>query len=122
MPDHPIVHIEIAANDPGAAGQFYANLFGWNVQPIPEMNYVTFEAKPGPGGAFPAVDNETYKPGDVLVFVSTDDIDATLARAESLGGRTVVPKSEVPGYGWFGIFSDPTGNRIGLWTGTGGQG
>jgi hypothetical protein len=44
-----------------------------------------------------------------------DDIEATLAKASTLGGKTVVPKQEVPGMGWFAWFQDPEGNCIGLW-------
>jgi predicted enzyme related to lactoylglutathione lyase len=28
----------------------------------------------------------------------------------------VVPKTEIPGIGWFGVFTDPTGNKVGLYT------
>jgi len=39
-----------------------------------------------------------------------------LKLAESLGGKIVLPKSEIPNTGWFGIFEDPTGNQIALYT------
>jgi len=116
MATHPIVHIEFATTDPQAAGAFYAKLFGWKIENMPEMNYVTFGAEGGVGGGFPKADNEMYKPGDVLVYVGTDDIDASLARVESLGGKTLMPKTEIPTVGWFGIFSDPTGTRVALFT------
>src|SRR5262245_46143037 len=116
MAAHPIVHIEFATTDPQAASKFYGDLFGWEIQNVPEMNYVMFAATGGPGGGFPQADNEMYKPGDVLVYIGTDDIDATLARIEALGGKTLMPKTEIPGSGWFGIFSDPTGARAALYT------
>jgi predicted enzyme related to lactoylglutathione lyase len=83
---------------------------------MPEMNYVAFDAEGGPGGGFPEV-NELVKAGDVLVYIASDDIKASLAQAESLGGKTVVPKTEIPSIGWFGLFADPTGNVVGLFTG-----
>jgi uncharacterized protein len=52
-----------------------------------------------------------------LAYVSTDDIDATLAHVEALGGKTLLPKTEIPHNGWFAFFADPAGNRIGLYTG-----
>ena len=85
---------------------------------LPEMDYVTFNAGEGQGGGFPRIDGELYKPGDVVVYIGTEDIDATLARIEALGGRTLVPKSEIPGFGWFAHFADPSGNRVGLYTGS----
>lgn len=116
MSEHPIVHVEFSAHDPGAAAEFYAELFGWKITPMPEMNYFTFDVKGGPGGGFPEV-NELVKAGDVLIYIATDDIEASLARAESLGGKTVAPKTEIPSIGWFGLFADPTGNVVGLFTG-----
>jgi len=123
MPDHSIVHIEIPANDPATAGKFYADLFGWKLQVDPAFDYHMFQAEPGPGGGFVKAGEESsgYKVGEVLIYVSTDDIDATLARIESLGGKTLAPKTEIPHTGWFAIFADPTGNRIALFTGMGQQ-
>ena len=124
MPNHSIVHVDVPSHDLEAAGKFYAGLFCWTIQPMPEFNYALFDAPPGPGGGFVTTADETadpgpmsFKPGEVLVYVSTNDIDATLARVESLGGRPLLPKTEIPGIGWYGVFADPTGNRIGLYTG-----
>lgn len=117
MSSHPIVHVEIPAHDPAAASRFYADLFGWKPETMPDLDYIAFGAQPGPGGGFPKVDDQTFKPGDVVVYVGTDDIDATLAKVEALGGKTLLPKTEIPNIGWFAFFSDPTGNRIGLFTG-----
>jgi predicted enzyme related to lactoylglutathione lyase len=38
--------------------------------------------------------------------------------AEALGGKILTPRSEIPGMGWYGLFSDPTGNLVGLFTDT----
>lgn len=112
--NHPIVHIEIPAQNTQAAGQYYADLFGWKIESAPNFDYVMYEAEGGPGGGFTALDEHT-KPGDVLIYVLTDDIEATLAKASALGGQVIQEKMEVPGMGWMAIFSDPTGNRIGIW-------
>ena len=55
--------------------------------------------------------------GEPLLYVASEDIDADLRKAESLGGTTVVPKTEIPQVGWFGVFKDPTGNKVGLFSG-----
>ncbi len=116
MSGHAIVHVEFSANNQEETGKFYESLFGWKIHPQPQLNYTTFEAEGGPGGGFSQVGQMTQA-GQVLVYVSTDDIDASLAKAESLGGKTVLPKMEIPGVGWMGVFTDPTGNHIGLYTG-----
>jgi hypothetical protein len=116
MSQHPIVHIEFSANDGETAGKFYSELFGWKITYDPALNYTMFESSEGAGGGFSPVSKENPA-GTVMVYIGTDDIGATLAKAESLGGKTVVPKSEIPGMGWFAMFSDPTGNVVGLYTG-----
>ena len=120
MSNHPIVHIEIPAKDAGAAGKFYSDLFGWKIESDVMYNYVQFMAEGGPGGGFAEVGQSNapveYKPDSLLVYVSTDDIDATLAKVESLGGKMLMSKTEIPHVGWWGVFSDPSGNRVALYT------
>lgn len=113
---HPIVHIEIPVNDIDTGGGFYAELFGWKTNPIPEMGYMTFETGEGPGGGFARADGQMAQAGEVLIHVLTDDVTASLDKAESLGATTLVPKTEIPGIGWFGVFRDPTGNKIAVFT------
>lgn len=113
MSKHNIVHIEFSAQELGSAGKFYGDLFGWKIEQVPEMNYATFETKDGLGGGLNPV-GENYPAGTVLVYVGTDDIEASLEKAESLGGKSVTPKTEIPGMGWFALFTDPTGNLVGL--------
>jgi len=38
-----------------------------------------------------------------------------VAKAESLGGKTVVPQVDIPNYGSFAWFADGDGNTVGLW-------
>jgi hypothetical protein len=117
MSEHPIVHIEFSADDPKSAGKFYGDVFDWDIQHMPEMDYVSFEAEPGPGGGFNKVDEEMIKADDILIYILAGDIETTLKKIEALGGQTVLPKTEIPNIGWYALFTDPTGNRVGLFTG-----
>lgn len=116
MSRHPIVWVEIPSNDRNASASFYSNLFGWEIDnSMDAMNYTMFSAGDGPGGGFPEI-TDGFEPGDVMILIGTSDIDESLSKAESLGGKTVIPKTEIPGNGWYGVFEDPTGNNIGLFT------
>ena len=78
-----------------------------------------FQAEGGPGGGFVNTGESMgmdYKAGELLVYISTDDIDASLAQVEAHGGKTLLPKTEIPQVGWFAFFADPTGNRVALFT------
>lgn len=116
MSEHHVVHIEFAASDLAAAGTFYRDVFDWKIEQMPEMNYATFETGNNVGGGFNPVADD-YPAGTVIVYISTGDIDASLAKIEASGGKTVTPKTEIPGMGWFALFNDPTGNLVGLFTG-----
>lgn len=115
MSTYNIVHVELSTLDREASAKFYRDLFGWKTQQMPEMNYATFETKAGLGGGFSPV-QEGNLAGTVIVYIDTDDIDATLAKATTLGGKTLTAKTEIPGVGWFGLFADPSGNMVGLLT------
>ena len=116
MSKRNIVHVEIPAANTESAGNFYADLFGWKIQPIPEMNYVMWEAGDGDEyGGFPQVSDENPA-GQVLVYIASDDIDADLKKVEKLGGKVLRQKTEIPGMGWYGVFQDPTGNVLALYT------
>lgn len=119
MSGHPIVHIEIPATNSGAAGKFYGDVFGWKIEADEMYGYVQFQSEGGPGGGFADVTGQApiqYKPDSLLVYLQTDDIDATLATIEAHGGKTVLPKTEIPHVGWWAVFTDPTGNRLALFT------
>jgi hypothetical protein len=109
------MHVEIPAADVEAAGRFYHELFGWKIQHVPEMNYTMWEDGSGSGGGFPQV-SEDAPAGQVLVYIDSDDIEADLRKVEKLGGKVLHPKTEIPQTGWFGIFQDPTGNILALYT------
>jgi predicted enzyme related to lactoylglutathione lyase len=116
MSKRNIVHVEIPAANVEAAGKFYADLFGWKIQHDAAMNYTMFEAGNGDEyGGFPQVSHENPA-GQVLVYIHSDDIEADLKNVEKLGGKVLQAKAEIPQTGWFGVFQDPTGNVLGLYT------
>jgi predicted enzyme related to lactoylglutathione lyase len=115
MSDHKIVHIEFAAKDPKTTAKFYGDIFGWDIQEVPEMNYIMFDFGDGTGGGFPEVDGEVMNPGDVVVYISTEDIPGTLAKIEGAGGKTLLGETEIPGMGWYAFFEDPGGVRAALY-------
>lgn len=115
----PIVHIDLVATDPAQSAQFYADVFGWERQYDEYFDYHMFSAPPGPGGGFVqagtsmGMENNINQP---LIYLGSDDIDASLARIEAHGGKQITGKTEIPGVGWFAVFADPAGNRMGLFT------
>ena len=52
--------------------------------------------------------------GLVTGYVRVADINATLAKAESLGGRTIMPRFSPDGTAYLALVADPEGHVVGL--------
>jgi uncharacterized protein len=107
-----VVHVEIHSNAPEKTKAFLKDVFDWKFQDVPEMNYSMFEAPSAPGGGLQKAEN---LPAGVLDYILSKDIDGTLKKIQSSGGAVVMPKSEIPGMGWFAVFQDPTGITLALY-------
>ena len=112
---HPIVHVEIPATNAQALGDFYKNIFGWKLQLDPMFNYLQFSGEGGPNGAF-VEQSDAHREGSPVIYIGTDDVEGDLAQVEAAGGQVLMPKMEIPGVGWMGMFRDPSGNHVGLIT------
>ncbi len=109
---HPVIHAEIRSQDPGATRAFFAELFGWQYSDGAFPGYTFVDS--GVEGALPTAIGPLQGGADaVLFFVGVDDVEATLARAEQLGGKTIQPAQQVPGV-TFGVFADAQGHVVGV--------
>jgi predicted enzyme related to lactoylglutathione lyase len=115
MSKRNVVHVELPAVDVKGASRFYEELFGWKMQYAAEFDYTMWEDGGGFGGGFNKVSDE-HPAGRVLVYIDSDDIEADLKQVGKLGGKILQPKTEIPGTGWYGVFEDPTGNVLALYT------
>jgi predicted enzyme related to lactoylglutathione lyase len=108
---HPVVHFEIGCKDLEKTKAFYAKLFDWNITQQGPAAMIAAEQS-GITGHITALGHEPHQFTHFYVLV--DDVAAHLKKAESLGGKTIVPPVEIP-TGTFAWFQDPEGNTIGLW-------
>jgi predicted enzyme related to lactoylglutathione lyase len=109
---HAVVHFEILGPEGAVLQKYYADLFGWDVDANNPMNYGMVQpTAPGIGGGIgPSQEGSAF----VTFYVETDDVQASLDKAESLGGKTVQPPMDIPGGPKIALFADPQGNVIGL--------
>jgi len=114
----PVTHFEINARDSKRANQFYSSLFGWSVQTMGDastgMAYgmVSTGVKMGINGGIGQT-QEGGQPG-VTFYVQVEDVQSHLDRVVALGGRVVVPVTEIPNMVTFAQFADPEGNIVGI--------
>lgn len=107
-----IVHVEFHSNAPEKTKSFLKDVFGWKFEDMPEMNYSMFNPPSAPGGGLQQAEN---MPAGVLDYILAEDIDNTLRKITSSGGAVTMPKQEIPGFGFFAVFQDPTGITLALY-------
>jgi uncharacterized protein len=115
----PVVHFEIVAKDVARVQSYYADLFGWEIDADNPVGYgvVPREGNTNPdgigiGGGI-ARGPEGYD-GHVTFYVEVPDVEAALAKAESLGGsRMMGPEEPMEGV-VIGLFTDPEGHVVGV--------
>jgi predicted enzyme related to lactoylglutathione lyase len=117
----PVVHFEVIGKDGEKLQSYYSELFGWEMDANNPTKYgiIAREGNTAPNGAGigggvgggPSPDYE----GHVTFYVEVPDVEAALAKAESLGGTRVFGPDQVPGTEVvLGQFTDPEGHLIGL--------
>ncbi|GGX75846.1 VOC family protein [Saccharospirillum salsuginis] len=113
------VWFEIPVTDMDRAIAFYEAVFETELK-RQEMGPLTMAWLPSEQGQYGASGTlmlaESYVPSHQgsMVYLNTDDIDATLGRAEAQGGKILNPKMSIGEFGFVGHFEDSEGNRIGL--------
>ncbi|MBV8329834.1 MAG: VOC family protein [Verrucomicrobia bacterium] len=112
---------ELLTTDPAAATKFYTQLFGWTTQeyPMPEFVYTVVTAggaTSGQGGIMAIPPSSKGMPPAWVSYVTVDNVDNRASQAEKLGGKIVVPPSDIPNVGRFAVIQDPQGAVISIIT------
>jgi predicted enzyme related to lactoylglutathione lyase len=56
-----------------------------------------------------------YPQQQVVNYINVEDVEEFAHKAEQLGAKVMMPKSPVPGMGWFAQLTDPEGNVFAIW-------
>jgi predicted enzyme related to lactoylglutathione lyase len=107
----PVVHFEIGCKDKEKTSAFYAEAFGWTIDPGP-MGMIQTGSAEGIQGHIAALGHEPHQ--FTHFYVQVDDVAEALKKVEALGGKTIVPPVPIPS-GTFAWFADLEGNTVGLW-------
>ena len=104
---------EVLGKYPAKLRGFYGELFGWKFQLAPDasMDYgMTDKEQTGIGGGVGAALEGS---GWVTVYVSVADVGASVARAEKLGAKVLMPITDI-GNMFIAVVADPEGHPLGL--------
>jgi uncharacterized protein len=107
------MHFEIGCTNSPRTQDFYTRLFDWKVEPMGAAAMIATGSDAGIQGHITSLGHEPQH--YITFYVHVDDVAGYLKKAESLGGKTLVPPTEVPNAGHFAWLADPDGNIVGLW-------
>ena len=114
----PVVHFEVIGKDADKLQGYYSDLFGWKIDAGNPMKYGMVQREGntnadgvGIGGGV-GVGPQGYE-GHVMFYVEVPDVEAALAKAESLGGTRVMGPQKMDQVE-LGHFTDPEGHLIGV--------
>lgn len=110
---------ELMTTDTKAAIAFYTEVIGWKTQLFegskdPEP-YTMWAGSQGPMGGVMTLPEDAKKmgaPPHWMGHVQVADVDATVAKAKSLGANVYVPPTDIPTVGRFSVIADPQGAAI----------
>ena len=118
-----VIHFEVPFEDGERATSFYREAFGWQLNAMPQFQYVMATTTPtddtgnvlevgGINGGMLERQGPITAP---VITIGVSDLDEALARVEKLGGKVAIGRQPVGEMGFSAYFHDTEGNLIGLW-------
>jgi predicted enzyme related to lactoylglutathione lyase len=112
---HTIDYIELAVTDLAASRSFYERAFGWQFNDY-GPTYAGIRSVSGDGEVGGLAAGGSPGPGGSLVLLYSDDLEATVAAVEAAGGTVTEGPYDFPCGRRF-LFTDNSGNVLGVWSG-----
>jgi uncharacterized protein len=111
--------VEIPTADFSRAVAFYQAILGITIEEV-NMDGIKMGLFPGDGKSVSVqlINGSDYKPsaGGTIVYLSSeDDLQQVVDKIVAQGGKILVPKTEIsPEMGFYALFIDTEGNKVGL--------
>jgi predicted enzyme related to lactoylglutathione lyase len=114
--------VDLTVPDAEGIRDFYAQVVGWKPQALDMGGYSDFVmSAPGSGegkaGVCHARGGNAAIPPVWLVYLMVEDLDASAARCEQLGGKVLAPARSAGPSGRFCVIQDPAGAVAALFQG-----
>ena len=108
---------ELRAADAGAAKAFYTNVLGWETEAMemPMGVYTVLKVGGQPVGGIMA-NPVPGAPAHWMSYITVDDVDRRIEKAQAAGGELLMPAMDVPGVGRMATIADPGGAAISIIT------
>ena len=118
-----VVHFEVPYDEADRARAFYRDVFGWDIQPVPEFDYNFVQTGPVGDDGMPTdrgyigggMFSRQEPVGRPVITIEVDDMSAALESVAAHGGSAVGGPDQVGEMGIAAYFLDSEGNLMGLW-------
>lgn len=112
-----VTHFEIFANEPNSLAEFYRELFGWDIQKVPGVDYFRIQTAASAGHSIGGglLLRPIEGPRSWVHYVLVDSIDLTIDKLQKMGGKIVREKAAVPKTAWYALAEDPQGNIFAIY-------
>jgi len=111
-----VVHFEINADDPIRAKGFYENVFNWKIEKWegPMEYWVINAGEENEEGINGGLQKREESEDQIFNYIKVPSVDEVRKKIEDNGGTVISPKIAVPGIGYFYMFKDTEGNKLGI--------
>ena len=111
-----VVHFEVNADDPLRAKKFYENVFNWKIEKWEgPMEYWTIDAgEEDEEGISGGLQKRELPEDQIFNYIKVSSVEEISKKIEKNGGTLASPKIAVPGVGYFYMFTDTEGNKLGI--------
>lgn len=107
-----IAWVDLTVENADEVRDFYQQVVGWTPQPVQMEGYADYSMANAGGetvaGVCHARGPNATLPAQWMIYITVDDLDASLEACQRLGGRVVVPTRGEAG-SRFAIIADPAG-------------
>jgi|ERR687892_364042 predicted enzyme related to lactoylglutathione lyase len=120
-----IVHFEIPSENIERSKRFYNEMFGWNIEKWPGsekmpdgMEYwmiTTTDDKGNKSLTGGMMKRQNLQQQGITNYVGVKSVQEHSSKVEQLGGKVVMPKTPVPGMGYFAVCTDTENNTFAIW-------
>jgi predicted enzyme related to lactoylglutathione lyase len=110
------IHFDLTVDNPERAMKFYRDTFGWKFEkwdgPLEYWMVTTGDEKePGINGGL-SKKGESGMPS--MNTIGVPSVDRFSKKIQDNGGKVLMPKTPIPGVGWFATCQDTEGNIFGI--------
>ena len=113
-----ICHFEIPADDIEEIKEFYSKVFDWKIEKserVPDYWIISTTKVNGEKGISGGIEKRQDTQHKITVHIDVPSVDEFSEKVKKLGGKVFVPKSPIPGEGYYAYCLDPEGNYFAIW-------